>query len=138
LKTVEWFTCLSFGKKDILFPRNTVLECRYGTTAVSQIRWNDTFIRPLNFNLILKKNFGLNISDNLNCTLIMKGIPVYAVQTESIPAMREISLSEFRPVAGFAGRFLLGSGIIAVRFVQDRIQYVVDMQKLAEKSGEDA
>ncbi|HAH61281.1 MAG TPA: hypothetical protein DCL73_04210 [Treponema sp.] len=138
MKTAEWFACLSFGKYDILFPREAVLECRYGADAAAEIKWNDAFIRPLNFDGILEKKFGFTISGSLNCTLILNGTYDYAVQTEAVPSMTEIALSEFRPVSGLAGGFLLSSGIIAFRFQHDRIQYVVDVQKLAEKSGADA
>lgn len=138
MKTTEWFACLSFGKNDILFPCDAVLECRYGADAVSEVRWNGASVRPLNLDRILEKNFGFHISGNLNCTLVLRGTYDYAVRTEAVPSMTEIALSEFRPVSGLAGSFLLRCGIIAFRFQRDRIQYAVDMQKLAEKSGADA
>jgi hypothetical protein len=135
LKTIEWFACLSFEKKDILFPRDSILECRYDPEIVSEIKWNDKYIRPVNLDLVLKNSFGFSMTGSLNSTLILRGLNEYAVQTEAVPSMKEIALSELRPVSGFASDFLLRSGIIAFRFLQDRIQYVVDIQKLMEKAG---
>jgi hypothetical protein len=135
LKTIEWFACLSFEKKDILFPRDGILECRYDEGIAPEVRWNDNYIRPVNLDLILKNSFGFSMTDSLNCTIILRGQNDFAVQTEAVPVMKEIALSDLRPVSGLAADFLLRSGIIAFRFLQDRIQYVVDIQKLIKKAG---
>lgn len=135
MKTTEWFACLSFEKQDILFPRDGILECRYDGENVSEVRWNDRYIHPVNLDLILKACFGFSMIGSLNCTLILRGLNDFAVRTEAVPVMKEIALSELRPVSGLAADFLLHSGIIAFRFLQNRIQYVVDIQKLMEKAG---
>jgi len=136
LKTTEWFACLSFGKIDILFPRNVILECRYNEGSGADTGWNDKNIHPVNLDLILKTSFGFSTTGSLNCTLILQGCTDYGVQTEAVPSMEETALSELRPVSGLTADFLLRRGIIAFRFLQDRIQYVVDMQKLIEKAGQ--
>ncbi|MFA6857127.1 MAG: hypothetical protein WCR31_07960 [Treponema sp.] len=135
MKTIEWFACLSFEKEDILLPRDVILECRYDEGRGSEVGWNDKYIRPVNLDLILKTSFGFSMTGSLNCTLILHGLNDFAVQTEAVPVMKEIALSELRPVSGLAEDFLFRSGIIAFRFLQNRIQYVVDIQKLMAKAG---
>jgi hypothetical protein len=137
LKITEWFACLSFSKIDILLPRDTIRECRYDAAAVSDTGNSGDSVLLVNLDQILKKNLGLPVPDSVSCILIVTGIHDYAVQTGVSPRMMEIELAEFRPVSGLTGSFLLRSGIIAFRFLQNRIQYAVDIQKIVEKAGAD-
>ena len=135
MKTTEWFACFSFGKHDILIPRSTILECRFGGRSGSDASENPGLPAVASLDDILNRAFGIGVPEGSECLLIMKGGRGYTVSTRAVPAAEEIPLIEFRPVSGITASLLLKSGIIAFRFLKDRIQYAVDMEKLVEKAG---
>lgn len=122
LKTIEWFTCLSFGSADILFLRDAVLECVYEKNPVAGI----------NIDLLFETQFHFTVPAAPSCVLYLSG--QCTVVTGASPVMVEISLKEMCPIPEILCPALSNAGFIAFRFINDRVQYVIDIEKVVKKS----
>ena len=135
MKTAEWFACLNYGNFDILIPQSSFMESTYSLTPVrSQLaeRFNCT---EINLDQNIASIFNIE-TDGLPVTEIaLKSNPPIILRTSIVPTVIQIQVSSIKFFSNMYKYHLKKYGILAARFTDDRIQYLVNVTKLINIGG---
>lgn len=133
MKKIKWFAVFKFENVDLLISQDCIEEGGYSGDIQSafdsagengQIFFLDDFVHD---------KFGDNQSDKIVTALQIKSeYPLFLV-TSIVPKVESLAISEFGILTGFLGKWLLDCGFIAFRFSENRIQYLVDINKVTIK-----
>lgn len=135
MKTTEWFACLNYGRFDILIPQSSFTESTYSLTPLrSQLaeRFN---CMEINLDKNISSIFNIE-KDGLPVTEIaLKSNPPVILRTSIVPTVIQIQLSSIKFFSNLYKHHLKKFGILAARFTDDRIQYLVNVSKLINFGG---
>lgn len=133
MKKIEWFAILQFGDIDLLISQKDVAEGGYSGNIQEafdsagengQLFFLDDFVRD---------RFGFFTDEKIVTALQIKAdFPLFLV-TSVVPKVESIPLEEFGVLKGAIGKWLLSCGFTAFRFVENRAQYLVDINKITIK-----
>lgn len=133
MKKIEWFAILQFGDIDLVISQKDVAEGGYSGSIQSafdsagedgQIFFLDDFVHD---------KFDYFADEKIVTALQIKAsFPLFLV-TSVVPQVESIPLEEFRVLKGAIGKWLLSCGFTAFRFVGNRAQYLIDINKVTVK-----
>lgn len=130
LKKNEWFAVLEFGNVDLLISQRDIADGGY--TADVQKAFDSAGENGQIFFLddFINRRFGFMSGDKIVTALKIKSeFPLFLV-TSSVPKIKSFSLDELGALKGPIGESLLEFGVIGFRFEANRIQYLLDINKI--------
>lgn len=132
-KNNEWFAELRFGDIDLLISQRDIADGGYTADVQNafesagengQIFFLDDFV---------SRRLGFSCGDKIVTALKIKSeFPLFLV-TSAVPKIRSFPLEELGALRGPIGESLLELGIIGFRFENNRIQYLIDTNKIMRK-----
>lgn len=125
MKQDNWFICLSYPDFDILIPKEDVLSSNYFTSDFATGKTIVDFDILVHSDLPMSKN---------KTQLELKSRDEIILQTSIIPDLISASLQDFTLFGDQFGKALLTRGFIAVRFLERKIQYLTDINKIISKN----
>lgn len=124
MKHDNWFICLSYPEFDILIPKEDVESSNYFSSEFTEgaciVDW-DLLVHKTSDNYVAGKN---------KTQLKIQGTENIILQTSIIPDLISAKLSDFRLFQDEMGSAFLSRGFIATRFAEDKIQYLIEINKV--------
>ncbi len=133
MKTSEWFICLPFKDFDILIPQEVVRESTYAIMQEMSFLAQMNEYEECNFDNILSTIFNRELSSRIIAELEVLSEPHIILRTGAIPRVLGIELKQFKILNSSIGSALRKKGIIAIRFADNHIQYLMDIKKILEE-----
>ncbi|MBO7637367.1 MAG: hypothetical protein J6S91_00160 [Treponema sp.] len=135
MKTAEWFACLDYGRFDILIPQSAFSESTYSLTPVHSQLAERFRCREVNLDQTIASFFNVDASAIPVTEIALKSQPPVILRTSIVPTVMQIQLSSIKFFSNLYKRHLKKNGILAARFADDRIQYLVDISRLIVLGG---
>lgn len=130
MKTSEWFICLKYCGFDILISQNEVKESTYAVMQEMSFMAQLNNMSEYRLDDIIAKIFNVRIDAKIIAEFEVNTSPPVIMRTGSIPSVVDIDLSSFKIFRGMLGDFLKQKGIIACRFYEKHIQYLIDINAM--------
>ena len=135
MKTAEWFACLNYGRFDILIPQSSFTESTYSLTpSQSQLamRFN---CKEINLDRNISSIFKIEKNEPPVTEIALKSSPPLILRTSIVPTVKQIQLSDIKFFSFLYKDHLKKYGILAARFADDKIQYLVNISRLISLDG---
>ncbi len=127
MKTTRWFTCLPYGGFEVLISQDVVLRSSYASDDGRGRIAQDSSLREIVFDRITEKIFRTEFKKKpVTEIVVLLGRPV-SITTGTVPRVDVISLDEFKVFEGKTGESLLNKGLLACRFTENKVQFLVDL-----------
>ena len=138
MKKSDWFTRLEYKDFDILLQKNTVADTGL-TKSYDQelLEWMNRYNLNETMARLLKTDIPSEPCTEIAIESQDHNMEQIIVSTGCIPEVEEISYEELVPVTGLLKDALLEHGIIAIRFFNNKIQYVIDLETFYIKLKEE-
>ncbi|MCH5295070.1 MAG: hypothetical protein J1F14_04125 [Treponema sp.] len=127
----EWFACLGYRTVDILIPQDNIFESVY--CAPSSIGGAQDFCEVFHIDDFISNVFGEKFTGPEVARLIIKGEQPLAVKSRIVPDVIQIDFDTFTISKGIMGKKLFSIGILASRFEDNRVQYLLDINQIHSK-----
>ena len=130
MKASKWFACLPYGRIEILIPQFMIAESTYTVSEGKSILAGKKGLFEYNFDNFIGRIFSI---ENLGAPLTemeIKGKVPIVLRTSVVPIVQQIKLCEMKVSSSILGVSLRKKGIVACRFYDKKIQYLVDIEKI--------
>ena len=135
MQTSKWFACLNYGHFDILIPQLSLLESTYSLTPVHSQLAAKMNCSEINLDKIIASIFKVEEKGEPVTEIALKSQPVVILRTSIVPTVIQIPLSSIKFFSYLYREHLKKYGILAARFSEGRIQYLVNISKLIKFGG---
>ena len=119
MRTAEWFACIHFYIFDILIPQDSIITTDY----------NDNSIPVLSLDSAIRNAFKIHTPYGGTTRIFLKSRQFNIVSTSCKISLEQIMLKEFSILPKIMLQPMLESGITAIRFYQNKSQYLINVQK---------
>ena len=134
MKTLEWFASFPYENFEIVIPKSLIVKSTYvleeGKSRLSPLLGLEAEF----MDRAVERVFSTKIQKAAITELVIQGERKFLLLTGAVPQAQQIHYGEFRLFGGALGEVLRGRGIIACRFLEHRIQYLVDIEKIMQTS----
>ena len=135
MKTAEWFACLNYGRFDILIPQSSLMESTYSLTEIHSQLAQKLNCEEINLDSRVSSIFKIESSLPPVTEIALKSQPPLILRTSIVPTVMQIPLSSIKFFSALYKSHLKKYGILAARFNEDKIQYLVSVSKLVNFGG---
>ncbi len=123
MRTAEWFACINFYVFDILIPQDRIITTEF----------NDKSVPTLSLDFVIRNLFNIQTPMDDSTRLFLKSRHYNIISTGCKIQLENIQLREFCTMPDILLHHHLNSGIIAVRFLSTKVQYLIDIQAFFNK-----
>ncbi len=123
MRTAEWFACINFYVFDILIPQERIITTEF----------NDKSIPALSLDTVIRELFSIQTPTDDATRLFIKSRHYNIISTGCKIKLENIQLREFSTLPRIMLHPLMDSGIIAIRFLSSKVQYLIDIQTFFNK-----
>ncbi|MBR1912866.1 MAG: hypothetical protein IJ828_11005 [Treponema sp.] len=123
MRTAEWFACINFYVFDILIPQDRIITTEF----------NDKSVPTLSLDSVIRNLFSIQTPMDDSTRLFLKSRHYNIISTGCKIQLENIQLREFCTMPDILLHHHLNSGIIAVRFLSTKVQYLIDIQAFFNK-----
>ena len=123
MRTAEWFACINFYVFDILIPQDRIITTEF----------NDKSVPTLSLDSVIRNLFSIQTPMDDSTRLFLKSRHYNIISAGCKIQLENIQLREFCTMPDILLHHHLNSGIIAVRFLSTKVQYLIDIQAFFNK-----
>lgn len=111
------------------------MESTYTLSSGRSVLASRKRIMECNFDSVICEIFSMEELGTPVTEMEIKGEMSIVLRTSVVPVVQQIPLCEMKVGTSVLGKTLRKKGITACRFYEDKIQYLVDIEKILEYKG---
>lgn len=137
MKTTRWFTCLPYGGFEILIPQEVILRSSYASDDGRGRIAQSSSLKEIVFDGITEKIFRTEFKKKPVTEIVVLTDEPVSITTGTVPRVDILPLKEFKVFEGITGKALLDKGLLACRFAEDKVQFLVDLKRILRTGTDD-